>query len=120
MDLPENYNPIELVLALRKAKAKAVKTGEAFKSALHIDTIKLSDHDKYNLEQALAGEFKEDGYYHWICNNFIEPIKFETSVIALENAESQKRALETRVLYDIYRRTGIKLQAPHKDVVQII
>lgn len=121
MTIPENYNPVELILALRKAKAEGV-AGEAdeFQGALVIDTSKLSSTDKENLKHAFVGEYFGQYYYHWICNNFMKPIQFESNLIAYETAESQKHSLETRLLYDIYRRTGVKLQAPHKDTVQII
>lgn len=120
MRVPEDYNPLELILALRQAKAKEVKASEGYKAALVIKTARLNEIDKHNLEEAFVGEYMGDAFYHWICDHFMEPLQFESSTIARENAESQKRALETRLLYDIYKRTGVKLQAPHKNAVQII
>lgn len=120
MEIPDNYSPVTLILALRRAQATSVQGDDGVKAALVIDGEGLSDLDRFNLAQAFVGDFIDNKFYHWICNHFLEPIQFNDSLIAFENAESQKRNLETRLLYDIYRRTGVKLEAPHKDAVQLI
>lgn len=115
--ISSNYQIQTLLHAIGMAKIKVSPIECGYIVSIVIPTEGLSDLDIAILANHLPGEREDAIIRNRIRDNLDENIIFEDASDAYRTAEHQAKSMDKKLLFSIYRETGIVFSLPPKNAM---